>query len=151
MRKVAPARMRSRRSRSSFFQVIAISPSYAATPRPALRSAASFGPAPVQQPASLPLIATAGTVLTPYCLAFVATSGLFMSSTSTSHEEQAICWTSFTVSAHAGHPALNTSTFRLLVFMISPLHSVGQDRHPQERTAGIGLPQDAASYSIKKN
>lgn len=74
---------------------------YPAMSRPALRSVGSLGPVPVQQPASTPSITTAGSVLTPYCLAPAAISGLFISSsTSTSHEEQTIRCTRLSVSAH---------------------------------------------------
>src|SRR5260370_25916460 len=84
----------------------AISLSYPATPSPALRRAASSGPAPVQQLASCPLIATAGPVSTPYCFAFFSASGLFMSSTPPPQEEHAIFCNSVTFLAHAVTPAL---------------------------------------------
>lgn len=49
----------------------------------------------VQRLASFPLITTVGTDRTPYSLALVASSSLFMTSTSTSHQEHAIHSTSF--------------------------------------------------------
>ena len=70
------------------------SASYSGWPMPADRSAASFGPRPVQHSASLPSMTTAGTERMPKCCARLATSGFFMSKIVMSHEGQAIRRTS---------------------------------------------------------
>src|SRR5579885_1698854 len=80
--------------------------------RAALRTASS-GPAPVQHAASLPSIATAGTVRMPRLFARAATDASRISSTSTSHELHAMRLTIAIVSSQRAHPALNTSTRRL--------------------------------------
>ena len=69
-------------------------PFYAGTPTPAARSEASSGPCTLQQSANFPSITTAGTVFMPDCFARAATPDLRISSTSTSHEEQAMRFTS---------------------------------------------------------
>ena len=48
------------------------------------------GPDSAQHPTSTPSIATAGTECTPRIVAFAATSGSFMSRTTTSHEGAAL-------------------------------------------------------------
>jgi hypothetical protein len=74
----------------------------------------------VQQSASLPSITTAGTERIPNPLAHCATSARFMSRMLTSHDGQATWLTSSIVSAHVGHPALNTSISRFIVMILSP-------------------------------
>jgi len=60
-----------------------------ATPNPALRKVASFGPCPAQQSASLPSIAMAGTDLTPRLRARVAPMISCISTIVTSQDGQA--------------------------------------------------------------
>ena len=94
---------------------------YRAAPSPAARNACSCEPAPEQQSASLPSITTAGTVCTPYCLAFDAMVASCISWTLTSHDPQASRWTRAIVSSHRPQPAVKTSTFLLgVVISLSP-------------------------------
>ncbi len=107
-------------------------------PIPADCSTAASGPRPEQQSANFPSITTEGTDRTPRLFARLATFGSFMSSTVTSHDGQAMLWTSLTASLHAGHPALKTSTCRLSVILktscrrvasvidLLPRHTVGE-------------------------
>lgn len=83
------------------------------------RSAVSSGPRSAQQPATWPLIATAGTERMPSCFARSATSFFFMSNTVTSQEVQARRVTRSMVSWHIGQPALKTSTLRFAFIKIS--------------------------------
>lgn len=85
-----------------------------ACPNPAARSVASSGPRPAQHSASAPSITTAGTERMPKLFARRATSGLCISRIVTSQEGHATCFTNATVSSQTTHPALKTSTTRLL-------------------------------------
>lgn len=73
----------------------------------------SSGPRPAQHEASLPSITTAGTLRTPYSLAFFATSLFCISCTATSCDEPASRFTISIVSLHVPQPALKTSIFLL--------------------------------------
>src|SRR5215468_5313878 len=55
----------------------------------------------------------------PKLLARRATSGLCISSTVTSQDGHAACFTIVTVSSHAGQPALKISTVRLVAIVVS--------------------------------
>src|SRR5262249_50723189 len=83
-------------------------------------------PLPAQQPASFPLIATAGTLRTPKRLALAAPLFLCISRTVTSQDSQASFFTSSIVCLHAEHPALNISILRFFIFIFileSPFQS----------------------------
>jgi hypothetical protein len=82
------------------------------TPKPAARSTTISGPRPEQQPASSPLIATAGTDRTPSAFARSATFDCFISSTVTTHDGEAVFLISVIISSQHTHPALKASIFR---------------------------------------
>ena len=84
-------------------------------PRPASCKTSSSIPRPVQQSASLPSTATAGTERTPSSFARCNESGSCKFNTVTSQDGQASSLTVFSASSHRGQPAEKTSIYLVLL------------------------------------
>ena len=88
-------------------------------PRPAARRTPSSMPRPVQQSATAPSMATAGTELIPSSFAYSVTLSSFMSRTITSHESHAHSLILATASSHTEQPALKLTLFGFRSFQFS--------------------------------